>query len=103
MASKEMSESSVASDTEHFEGNNDDNETTETARKRFLLDLSEKGINADLVFHEERDGDDDDDGNSEMTLDLKEYALDLGQQKMTREDTIKQEAFEEARVWYRKA
>lgn len=100
-----MSESSVASDTEHFEGNNDDNETTESDRERFLLDLSEKGINADLVFHEERDGDndDDDDGNSEMTLDLKEYALDLGQQKMTREDTIKQEAFEEARVWYRKA
>ena len=97
-----MSESSVASDTEHFEGNNDDNETTESDRERFLLDLSEKGINADLVFHEERDSNDDD-GNSEMTLDLKEYALDLGQQKMTREDTIKQEAFEEARVWYRKA
>ena len=60
MASKAMSESSVASDTEHFEGNNDDNETTESARERFQLDLSEKGINADLVFHEEGDGEDDD-------------------------------------------
>ena len=96
-STKSMSDSSVSSE---FNYGGADDGTTESALERFHIDLSEKGIGPDLHLPI-NDGEDDD--HSEMTHELKEYALDLGLQEATRDDTINQEAFEDARIWYKKA
>jgi hypothetical protein len=65
--------------------------------ENFVEELSDNGI-PDIVVDV-----DDDDECSAMTLDEKSYVLDLGRQKVTREDEMKAEAFEDAHMWYQKA
>jgi hypothetical protein len=75
-------------------------ETTKSAEERFIFGLSEMGIAPELKIDDKEEVDR---RMSDLSFSDKSYVLDLGRQKVTREDTIKAEAFEEAHEWYRKA
>lgn len=89
---------SISSDSQHY--SDVEENTTKTAQERFVVELLEKGIDKELNV---TDKDEVDRRMSDLTMGEKSYVMDLGRQKVTREDTIKAEAFEEARVWYKKA
>jgi hypothetical protein len=92
------SHKSISSDSQHY--SDVEEGTTKSAQERFIIGLSEMGIAPELkIDHKEEVNR----RMSDLTLGEKSYVLDLGRQKVVREDTIKQEATEEAGEWYRKA
>jgi hypothetical protein len=93
------SHKSISSDSQHYSGGFEEG-TTKSTQERFIIGLSEMGIAPELNIDDEAEVHR---RMSDLTFSDKSYALDLGRQKVTREETIKAEAFEEAREWYKKA
>jgi hypothetical protein len=95
----DRSNKSISSDSQHYNSDVEEG-TTKSAQERFIIGLSEMGIAPELKIDDKEEVDR---RMSDLTFSDTSYVMDLGRQKVTREDTIKAEAFEEAHEWYRKA
>eukprot|EP00980_Cylindrotheca_fusiformis_P006641 scaffold1390_cov138-Cylindrotheca_fusiformis.AAC.44 len=90
---------SISSDSQQYNSDHEEG-TTKSAQERLAAELLEYGITPDIQVD---DKDEVDSKMSDLTIGEKSYVMDLGRQKVMREETMKQEAILEAHEWYKKA